>query len=143
MTTWILVANSAEANLYSSENLRTHDAKLVCEFKHPDSRKKITDLVSDHLGHFKTDSGAHGAFTKGDPKDNEAEHFALELAHELKAGHDQGKFKKLIVVAPGHFYAHISKHMHNNITDITHIVKDYTKYNLSKLNESLKEQLLF
>lgn len=141
MTTWVLVANTAEAHLYQSPNLRTEGLSLIKDFKHPESRKKITDLITDKPGHFKTDNGARGAFTKGDPKETEAEHFALELLKELKSGHDQKKYFSLVIIAPHHFYSHFKKHFNFNLEDVKHISKDYTKYALPKLLTIIREQL--
>ncbi|HBS51652.1 MAG TPA: host attachment protein, partial [Coxiellaceae bacterium] len=39
--------------------------------------------MSDKPGHYKTDGNAHSAYSKNDPKEVEAEHFAIQLAHEL------------------------------------------------------------
>lgn len=142
MTTWILVANSAEARLLASENLRVvGELKLLREFVHPDSRKKIADLTSDKPGHYKTDAGIRGAYSKNDPKEVEAEHFAVQLAHELKSGWDQNQYKRLITITPAHFSGLMKKHLDNHLADIVHISKDYTRYPLAKLAESLKEHL--
>ena len=142
MKTWILVANSAEAKILATDKLRTGELEVVREFTHPESRKKISELMTDKPGHYKTDSGAHSAYDKNDPKEIEAEHFAMQLIHELKTGWDQHNFKNLIVVAPAHFYGILRKHMqHFNFCDIDHIPKDYTKYTLSKLHCSLKEHV--
>lgn len=141
MITWVLVANAAEAHLYQSENLRTEGLQLVKDFSHPDSRKKVTDLISDKPGHYKTDTGVHGAYAKGDPKENEAEHFALELVKALKAAHDQKKYFSLVIITPHHFYGHIKKHFNFHIDDVKHIPKDYTKYAMPKLITSIREQL--
>ncbi len=141
MITWILVANSAEAKILTSENLRTGDLKLLRELKHPDSRKKTGELISDKPGHYKTDGGMRGAYNKTDPKETEAEHFALQLAHELKAGWDQNQYKHLVIITPAHFYGLLGKHLDNHLADIIHFSKDYTRYPLAKLAESLKEHL--
>jgi len=142
MITWILVANSAEAKLLTSENLRVVDGlKLLRELQHPNSRKKAADLMSDKPGHYKTDSGVRGSYAKIDPREVEAEHFAIQLARELKAGWDQNQYKHLVIVTPAHFYGLIGKHLNNHLSDIVHISKDYTRYPLAKLAESLKEHL--
>lgn len=142
MTTWILIANAAEAELITSDNLRTGELTLLRKLEHPDSRKKASELVSDGPGHYKTDSGMRGSYSsKSDPKEVEAEHFAIELAHELKVGWNQNQYKHLIIVAPAHFYGLMGKHFDSHLPDITHISKDYTRYTLSKLAESLKEHL--
>ncbi len=135
----ILVANSAEAFLYSCENLRILDLVLIKEFTHPDSRKKISDLICDKPGHFKTDGGAHGSYEKGDPKKVEAEHFALELAKFVKSTVGSANNVKLIVVTPSHFCSLIKKHLDVNIKDTICISKDYTKHQGKELIESLRE----
>jgi protein required for attachment to host cells len=142
MITWILVANAAEAKLLTSENLRiVGELKLLRELTHPNSRKKAADLMSDKPGHYKTDGGMRGAYSKNDPKEVEAEHFAIHLAHELKAGWDQNQYKHLVIVTPAHFYGLLGKHLDNHLSDIVHISKDYTRYPLLKLADSLKEYL--
>ena len=141
--TWILVANAAEAKILTTDNLRVGELELVREFVHPESRKKISELMSDKPGHYKTDGNAHSAYSKNDPKEVEAEHFAIQLAHELKAGWDKNQYKKLIMVMSAHFYGLIKKHMHDNhALEVVHVLKDYTRYPLAKLHESLKEHLL-
>lgn len=148
MITWILVANSAEAKILTSENLRiVSELKLLRELQHSNSRKKVTDLMPDKPGHYKVDSGMRGSFTKNDPKEVEAEHFAIQLVNELKSGLDKNHYKHLVIVTPAHFYGLIEKHMGSHFLsgvtrpDITHISKDYTKHPLAKLAESLKEHL--
>lgn len=144
MTTWVLVANAAEAKLYSSSNLRTDDLHLFKEYNHPDSRKKVSDLVSDKPGHYDTDIG-RGAFEKGNPKKAEAEHFALELIKELKTHCVPNEVKSLIIVVPDSFYKFMIKHFDFNVYNngkFIHIAKDYTKYTLKELMQTLKEQLL-
>jgi protein required for attachment to host cells len=143
MTTWILVTNAAESKLFTSENLRIGELKLLREFTHPNSRKKIAELMSDKPGHYKTDTGVHGAYSKNDPKEVEAEHFAIQLVHELKAGWDKNQYKHLVIVTPAHFYGLMKKHLDNHLADIVHISKDYTKHTLPKLIASLKEHLFF
>ena len=141
MTTWILVANAAEAKLLATENLRVGKLQLLREFVYPDSRKKATDLMSDKPGHYKTDMGARSAYSKNDPKEVAAEHFAIQLAHELKSSWDKNQYKHLVIVTPAHFYGLIKKHLSRHLSDIVHVSKDYTKHNLVKLTSSLQEQL--
>lgn len=143
MTTWVLTANSSSAKLYASDNLRIDELHLVQEFVHPDSRKKVTELVSDRPGRYATDGGAHSAFVKGSPKDVEAEHFAFELLNTLEAGAKQKSFSSLIIVAPAHFSAWIKKHFHqaNLSVEPQYINKDYTKYTDKKLAETMREHL--
>ena len=141
MITWILVANSADAKIFTSENLRIGDLKMLRELTHPDSRKKTSELVSDKPGHYKTDGGMHGSYEKNEPKEVEAEHFATELARELKTSWDKNQYKHLVIVAPAHFHGLMKKHLDTHLADIVYIAKDYTRYTTEKLAESLKEHL--
>jgi protein required for attachment to host cells len=141
MTTWILVANAAEARLLTSENLRIGELTLLREFVHPDSRKRASELKSDHPGHYTTNAGMHGAYSKQDPTEIEAEHFAIQLAHELKAGWNKNQYKNLIIITPAHFHGLIRKHLDHHLPEIVHISKNYTRYSLEKLTSSLREHL--
>lgn len=142
MKTWILVANSAEAKLLSTDNLRVGELTLVRELTHPESRQKGCDLMSDKSGHYSTAGSARGAFSDHDPKEVEAEHFAIQLAHELKVGWGDNQYENLLIVTPAHFYGVLKKHLHDNSAiTITHLSKDYTKHALPELHSSLKEML--
>ena len=142
MKTWILVANAAEAKLLTSDNLRVGETALVKEFSHPESRKKVSELISDKPGHYKTDANTRGAYSENDQKEIEADHFALELARELKKHWDQHQFKKLLIVTPAHFYGLLKKHLClGGDLEKIHILKDYTKHNHHDLSEAIKGQL--
>jgi protein required for attachment to host cells len=143
MKAWVLVANSSVAKIFASDKLRTGELKVVGEFDHPESRKKVSELMTDKPGHYKAESGAYGSFSKSEPKLVEADHFALQLLHELKAGWDKHNFEKLIIVTPGHFHGILKKHLHHYFKhlEINHIDKDYTKYTVTELHTSLKEHL--
>lgn len=142
MKTWILVANSSVAKLFTTDNIRTGVLELKKELAHPNSRKKVSELMSDKPGHYKTDSQMRGAYVKNDPKEVEAEHFACDLAREVKIGCDSNEFKKIIIVTPAHFYGLLKKHWHlNGNIEESHISKDYTKYGLSELQDALNKHL--
>ncbi len=141
MITWILIANAAKAKIFSASNLRRGDLKLLCELNHPDSRKKTGDLMSDKPGHYKAGGASRGVFIKNDPKEVEAEHFAIQLAHKLKADWNKNEYNQLVIVSPAHFYGLMKKHLDDNITDIVYIPKDYTRYPVAKLADSLKKHL--
>lgn len=143
MTTWILIANAAEAKILSTDNLRTGELTLIQELVHPESRKKVSDLIADKPGHYKTDTNIRGAYSKNNPKQVEAEHFAIQIKNELQSGWDKNQYKSLVIVTPAQFYGLVKKHFHfNSAMKVRHIPKDYTKYTLIKLHASLKEHLL-
>lgn len=141
MNQWILVANASYASLYSSKNLRTSDLDLVKEFSHPDSRKKVTDLVSSRSGSFRGRGKvcSNAAYERTNPKDVEAEVFAQELCKELKTVCTE-KSEKLYIITTAHFYGLLEKHL-NCKAAIEYIAKDYTRYKQPKLLEALREHI--
>ncbi len=128
-TTWILVANSSTAHLYTNLGPKKGLKKLR-EFDHSASRDKGVDLVSDRPGHYKSHGNGHGAYNPATtPKQNEAQHFAIELAKELEQGRSKNEFQRLILVSPPAFMGmlnnHIGNHLRHLVTDS--FEKDYTR----------------
>lgn len=143
MNTWILVADSVEAKIFSSKDLHfVNELTFVKEFKHEASRKKDTDLVSDGPGHYQS-GNAHGSYgEKHEAKEIEVDSFAAELAHVLKTAWELHEYKNLIIVAPAHFYGYILKHLDRHVigaSKMEHVIKDYTRYTTLHLAQSLKE----
>jgi protein required for attachment to host cells len=104
-TVWILVCDAAKARTFEVRpgNAEWQAVKVAL---HDDSRKKATELVSDHSGSRSSEGGTvhHNALApSSSPKDVEKERFARSLAdmldHELRAA----RFDKWVLVAPPHF----------------------------------------
>lgn len=155
-TTWILLANSSKAQLYSTHKARLfrsngHDnnsLSLVNEFTHEESRKKTSELMSDKFGSYRFGAcfGAegHGSFSEQtDPKEHEAEVFALELIAELEMGRTEGKYDDLIIVANPHFKGLLSRHLSGSLNKYISktIEKDYTHYAKNELVKQLQKQI--
>lgn len=143
MTTWILVANSSDAKIYSCENVRTDNVHFEKEFLHPNSRKKTGEILADKSGNFRNSVGIAGdAYeTKVTPKQMEAEYFAEELAKEIVRDYNAKKFADLILIMPAHFHALLIKHLHAHFKEKLFIPKDYTKFTISDLSAALKNHL--
>lgn len=127
-TTWILVANASVARLFANHGPKK-GLQLVKEFKHPESREKGLGLASDRAGHMQNVGNGHGSRQPTtDPKEYEAERFALELAKELEHGRTTNSFKRLILVVSAPFLgmlnSNLSSHLDNLISD--RVEKDYT-----------------
>ena len=141
-TTWILIANASQARLFINEG-PNKGLKLLKELFHPESREKASDLVSDHPSHYK--SGGNGSYIQPpDPKEHEAETFALELAKELEHGRTSNRFQRLIVAATPAFLGKINNRLSNHVSDLVSntLRKDYTKANEKELAVHL-EKLIF
>lgn len=138
--TWILVANASAADLYANYGPKKGLQKLK-EFKHNASRGKALELVSDRPGHNKGYGNGHGSFTPAtDPKQNEAQHFALELAKELDHGRTANCYQRLILVASAPFMGLINSNLDNHVRVMVSdsFEKDYTKTSKKQLTKHLE-----
>lgn len=148
MTTWILVSNASQAQLYQTELSELHDKKakpeLLHTYQHPESREKDEDLVSDNLGRFHGKQEGRGNFIETtEPREHEADLFARELIEILEAGRNAHNYEHLIIAAPPHFHGLLNKHMNKNISRMitSHIEKDYTQDNMKDLLKHLEQYL--
>lgn len=128
-TTWILVANASSARLYANQGPKK-GLQLVKPFDHPESREKASDLVSDRPGHNQGHGNGHGSFVSAtDPKQNEAERFALELSKELDQGRATNNYERLILIASNPFMGMLNSRLSSHVRTLVSetIEKDYTR----------------
>ena len=106
MIAWIVVANSAEARIYSTSADTLTPLKLVMSMSHRQSRLKGAALLSDRPGRVRKTATAPSAFAMEPhttPKQVEYERFANEVAAALLTGFDRQRFESLALAAPAHF----------------------------------------
>ena len=128
-TTWILVANASQAKLYANTGPKK-GLVVVKDLKHPESREKASDLVSDRPGQMHSPGNGHRASQpKTDPKTNEARHFAQELARELNRARSSGQAGRFILVAPPAFMGLLNEKLDGPTAGLVsdRFEKDYTK----------------
>jgi protein required for attachment to host cells len=129
ITTWILVANASTARLYVNHGAKK-GMQLVKELFHPESRSKASNLVADRPGHNPGAGNGHGSFVPAsDPKHNEAERFAQELARELDHGRTANIYQRAILVAAPAFMGLLKGNLDNHVSKLVSesVEKDYTK----------------
>jgi len=134
-TTWILVANASQAKIFANAGPKK-GLSLVKDLKHPESREKAADLVSDRPGQMHSSGNSHRASQpKTDPKTNEARHFAQELARELNHGRASGQIERIILVAPPAFMGLLNEKLDGPTGHIVtdRFEKDYTRSNEKEL----------
>lgn len=134
-TTWILVANASSASLYMNSGPK-RGLEKIREYEHAASREKASDLVSDRPGHYKSAGNGHGAYVPcSDPKQNEAQQFAMKLTRELEQGRTANEFQRLIIVAPAQFMGLINNNSSPVLKGLVsdHFEKDYTKIDAKTL----------
>lgn len=127
--TWILIANASEARLFKAKKTY-RDMTLIQEFSHPESRAKITDLITDSAGRYRKSISPKSAFEETQsPKKVEADKFAHLLAEVLEQGRTQNKYVHLVFIAPSHFQGLLNKSCNHFVLDkvIETLDKDYTK----------------
>lgn len=141
--TWVLVANAAFARVYRGPH---HGVALTLieNFEHLASRQKDKNLVSGSLGRYKAKDVAGGAYApRSDPKKNEFDQFARDIAEHLNKAHLANEFQELILIAPGHMQALIKNHCDKNLSHriVKAVDKDYIQYNEAELNEVVTQLL--
>lgn len=152
--TWILIANASEAHIYDLDHSQFLKGKiklkLLDSLEHPQSRMKDSELVADRPGSYRAGhSGkgpdSHGSYlSQTEPKEHEAEVFALDVAHALEKARVANLFQKLILIAPAHFQGFLKKHMNKNVENLIseRFEKDYTKIPMEKLNNYMHQHLI-
>ncbi len=97
--TWILVANSAFAKIFSVEKVGV--LKEVKKFEHPESHLRDRDLWSDKPGRSFESMGPtrHALEPHESFHQQEAKQFARELTHYLEAERGNGSYQRLYVSA--------------------------------------------
>lgn len=119
MSTWILVAESSRAKLFSSTN-RAHPPTEIQAFAHPEGRLSERDLVSDNDGFDAGSVGqAHHVMQKKvSARDVEAEKFARELAGHLDDARVHGRFDHLVLMAPPNFLGRLRNCLDKEVTSM-------------------------
>jgi protein required for attachment to host cells len=140
--TWVLVANAAEACLYSTER-PGEDMTLLKQFSHPEGRAKGSTLLDSDRSHGRgPHSGTRGDETV-DPKDFEEDRFARQLADELDKGRLDNAYRRLALVAAPHFHGLLNTHLNEHTRALVKysINKDFTDCDTRELPERLKAGL--
>jgi protein required for attachment to host cells len=110
---WVVVCDGAKARLFEvrPDDPTFHPVGLML---HAESRKKTSDLVSDHAGSCSSEGASvhHNALAPRNlPKAIEKEHFAHSLVSELDRARRSARFKEWILVAPPHFLGLMRKEL--------------------------------
>lgn len=101
IVTWILIANGARARLFSNDG-PGHGVKLVSDEVFAGTNLPGREIMSDRPGRTfdSVGAGRHAKEPRTDPREVEKRSFAHELAAMLDDGLKQGKFERLVLVAP-------------------------------------------
>lgn len=97
--TWVVVANSTFARIFSAENNK--DLKEVALLEHPESRLHGRDLVSDRpgRGYESANPSRHAMEPKHSPQKLEFQIFAKHISDHLEQARKEGRFDNLYIAA--------------------------------------------
>ena len=128
--TWVLIADSSRARLYSVPQ-RGKPWTLVDEYTHDASRVSQGGLTTDQPGRSHgsgVGKGARSAMdSKSSPKEVEVGHFVHELVEVLHHGHGQQAYERIVLVAPPHFLGLLRKGLNDTVSKLisASVDKDY------------------
>jgi protein required for attachment to host cells len=141
-TTWVLVANSSEAKLFSSKNI-SKEIALEQSFENPENRLKVHDMVDAPHGSYKTRGNlGQGAYADPtDPRQNEIAVFAKKIAHYLEHGRTNHSYHRLVLIAPSHFQGLLNHELNDHIKKsvIATVEHDYTHLPQKELLNHLEQ----
>lgn len=113
---WLLNVNSNQCRIY---HYQKHPAQitLIKELSNPLAKHRAgDDITTDRPGHYQSRGTIHGALSpRTDPKENEVNHFARDVAHELNHGRNTNSFKEIILIAPPHMLGLLNQHTDTHV----------------------------
>lgn len=139
-TTWVLVADSSRARLFSVEKALAPLQEIEA-FINPEGRARTQDLVSDRQGR----SPGNGPNMDYDiaPKRQLAIQFAKEISEHLKNGRITGLFSKLYIAAAPAFLGLLRDELDARTAELVveTVSKDLTQLEPKEIRRHLPERL--
>jgi protein required for attachment to host cells len=146
---WIVAANAGRARFFA---LAKADARMeeINDMVNPSARQRESDIETDSLGQRAAGDSRHNVGigpTTGNayqphqtPKQHEAELFARDVARYLLDAHNEGRFRRLSIVASPEFLGVLRREMDPQLAKVVdaEIDKDYTHAGGAELRERLQ-----
>jgi anti-anti-sigma factor len=128
--TWIVVADRAIARIFEQCGGSDAELRAVTTLRHPESRERMSDVVSDGQGSFR--GGGIAGSESGEPT-QDYEHrmsaaFAREVATYLDGARQRGSFSRLILIAAPMFLGSLRDSLSSPVRKLVEreLAKDYT-----------------
>ena len=138
---WILVANQAEARIYSAERI-PGDLVLIDTLTHEEGAAHARDLTTDAPGrvHDRMGSARHSMEPDTGVKEEGRRRFVKEMVDQLKAAYLRGDFTRLVLLAAPGVLGVIRKTLGSELTTavIKEIPKDVIGQDLNKIRAQLE-----
>ncbi len=139
--TWVLVANSSDAKIFRL--VKFPEIKELTSLSHPESRLRDSELVTDRQGRNFEKGGVtrHAYQSRHDPKSQEMEKFAREIARFLCEAHVQGLFSRLYLFASPAFLGILRPHLTEKLNGaiIAEEAKDLCLLDKSSIEEHISD----
>ena len=141
---WVVVADSVYARFFQADS-RIGPLTEFKDLTHPESRLKNGDLRSDGAGRT-FDSGGmgrHAMEQRVEPREEEAQRFAREVAEALTAGRNRGEYDRLAVVAPPRFLGLLRDAINGQVQAavVAELGKDLVHHSPDRIRAALPERL--
>ena len=140
-TIWILVANQAEAQIYSTDRI-PGNLVLVDTLKHEEGAAHARDLTSDAPGrvHDRMGSARHSMEPDTGVKEEGRRRFVKVMVERLESAHLRGDYDRLVLLAAPAVLGVIRKTLTHRLTKavIKEIPKDVIGQDLEKIQAQLR-----
>ena len=139
-TIWVLVANQAEAAIYSMDRLRG-SLVPVETLRHAAGRARAQDLISDAPGRVQDRVGPARHSMEPDVgfKAEETRRFARKIVDNLMLGLQQENFERLILVAAPAFLGVIRKELSAQLAEV--VIEEISKDMVGRDMKEIQEQM--
>lgn len=139
-STWVVVANSCEAKLFTVSKFPS--ITLIEKLEHPESKLHDQDLVSNKPGrNFQsTNTMRHAYSPETDPKRQEIELFAKQVADHLTSNHQQNAFQRLYLIASPAVLGMLRTHFSRSLQEC--IVKEISKDLINHTDQEIEKHLV-
>lgn len=141
-TTWIVVANNAQARIFRL--VKFPKIEEFAALEHPESRLQNHELVSARPGRTAQKGGTrrHAYEAESDPHQLEMDKFAQQVSHYLKEAHQKKEFSRFYLFASPSFLGLLRQHMDPQMQEaiIAEIPKDMVRQQQSDIEEHLFEE---
>ncbi|QJQ95493.1 MULTISPECIES: host attachment protein [Halomonadaceae] len=140
MTTYIVVADSARARIFTRDALQLEEQESLV---HAEGRMHEGDLVTDNRGdvHESTSTTSRAAGNEDAASKRFIELFAKELAEHIYKARVENKLSKLILVAPPKFLGLLREKLDATTSKlIIHtLAKDHSKASLDDIQKAVSD----
>ena len=144
---YVVVADNVHARIFTVKTLSS-PLEEIETLTHLEGRLHDREMTSDFPGKIKGNGKMGHAFEqRTDPKQNESDKFARQIANYLEDAHNTNKFNQLLLIAEPSFLGLLRKNfsepirklvaleLDKNIT--THSIGDIRKYLVSYLHSTV------